>query len=205
MSRSFWCGVALVLASIALGVIVASGALKGVDTAIFKALAMTQLQSAALSISVAQGVTHLGDPSTRSIGVILFLAILIFRRCWHAATVFLVTVALSIAGHSVMKEVFGRSRPELVPWLDHVDTYSFPSGHAAGTMVVLLLGSLLIGDRRVVVAAVLLSIAIGLSRVALGVHWPSDVVGGWIFGGGMALIGYSVAGLIQHPQGKRAS
>jgi membrane-associated phospholipid phosphatase len=203
VSRLFWCGVALVLASIALGVIATSGALKGLDTAIFKALAMTQAHSASVSVSVARVVTTLGDPGTRSIAVILFLAVLAWRRCWHAATVFLVTVALSIAGHSVMKEGFARARPTLVPWLDHADTYAYPSGHAAGMMVILLLGSLLIGDRRLVWAAVLLSIAVGLSRIALGVHWPSDVIGGWMFGGGMALIGYAVAGQFGPPKASK--
>ena len=191
MSRAFWGGVALVLASIALGLVIASGAVKGIDVAVFKALALTQAHSAALTISVARMVTTLGDPGTRSIAVILFLAVLAWRRSWRSAMVFLVTVALSITGHSVMKEAFARARPTLVPWLDHADTYAYPSGHAAGTMVVLLLGSLLIADRWLVWVAVLVSVAIGLSRISLGVHWPSDVVGGWMFGGGMALIGYA--------------
>jgi membrane-associated phospholipid phosphatase len=193
VTRHFWWGIALVLVSLMLGVAASSGALKSVDTGVLRALAMTQAQSAGWSIAVARFATRLGDPSTRSFMVIMILFGLIYRRCWRSATVFLVTVALSITGHSVAKEAFARARPAMVPWLDHADTYAYPSGHAAGAMVVLLLGALLLGGRRALGVALLVAVAIGLSRIALGVHWPSDVVGGWMFGGGMALIGYAVA------------
>lgn len=203
MSRLLWCGIALVLASIALGLI--TGSLSGFDRPVLTALAMTQARSPGWAIAVTQAMTWLGNPGTRGIFVTLLLCALIYRRSWRSATAFLVTVALSIAGHSVMKEMFARARPTLVPWLNHADTYAYPSGHAAGTMVILLLGSLLVGDRRLVWVALAISIAIGLSRVALGVHWPSDVIGGWAYGGGMALIGYAVTGQVERPKGKRAS
>jgi undecaprenyl-diphosphatase len=203
LKRTLWWGVGLVLAAMVLGF--ATGSLTGLDKVAFKALAMTQAQSAGWTIKVAQFVTSLGDPSTRSLFIILLLCAVIYRRSWRAATVFLVTVALSITAHSAMKEAFARARPTLVPWLDHADTYAYPSGHAAGVMVVLLMGAMLLGGRQSVVVALLVAFAIGLSRVALGVHWPSDVIGGWTFGGGMALIGYAVAGQVERPKGKRAS
>jgi undecaprenyl-diphosphatase len=202
VNRHFWWGIALVLVSLMIGAVAVSGALKGVDTSVFRALAMTQAQSAGSSIAVARFATRLGDPSTRSFIVILILFGLAYRRCWRSATVFLVTVALSITGHSVAKEAFARARPGLVTWLDHVDTYAYPSGHAAGAMVVLLLGALLLGGRRSLSVALLAALAIGLSRIALGVHWPSDVVGGWLFGGGAALIGYAMAQRVQRPEHK---
>jgi membrane-associated phospholipid phosphatase len=203
LNRTLWAGIALVLAAVLLGFVTAS--LAGIDTPVFKLLAMTRAQSPRWAIAATQATSLLGNAGTRSWIVIAVLAALIYRQCWRSALVYLVTVPVAIVGHSVMKEVFARARPTLVPWFDHADTYAYPSGHAAGSMVVLLLGSLLIGDRRLVGVAVVLSLAIGLSRVALGVHWPSDVIGGWTYGGGMALIGYAVAKQVQRPKVKQAS
>ncbi len=203
MTRHFWWGVVLVMASFVLGMSATAGVVTGLDRALFTSLAMTQTLSPGWAIAVTRFVTGLGDPGTRSLFVLLLLFGVMYRRSWRAATVFLVTVALSITGHSVMKEVFARARPTLVPWLDPVDTYAYPSGHAAGTIVALLMGALLLGGRQSVVVALLVVAAIGLSRVALGVHWPSDVIGGWMFGGGMALIGYAVAQQVERPQGKQ--
>ncbi len=191
--RLIWTGIVLLGASLLIGLLAASGVLAGFDVPMFKALAMTHAKSADASIAVAGFVTHLGDPGWRAGLMIVILCALIYRRCWRSAAVFVVTVGLSITGHSVAKEVFARPRPDLVPRLDYADTFAYPSGHAAGAMVILLLGALLLGGRKSVAVAILAAGAIGLSRVALGVHWPSDVVGGWMFGGGSALIGYAIA------------
>ena len=193
MTRHFWVGLGLLLSSLAIGAVAMSGALKGFDVTVFKAIAMTRAGTADVSIATASFITRLGDPGWRGGIMILILAALIYRHCWRSAAVFVVTVGLSITGHSVAKEVFARARPDLVPPLDFADTYAYPSGHAAGAMVILLLGAMLLGGRKSRAAAILLAVAIGVSRVALGVPWPSDVVGGWLFGGGAALIGYAVA------------
>ncbi len=199
-TRYLWSGLVLVLASLLIGGAAIAGLLNGGDVATFKALAMTHAASADAAITVATFVTRIGDPSWRAGIMLVVLFALIYRHCWRSATVFLVTVGLSITGHSAAKEAFARPRPSLVPPLDHVDTFAYPSGHAAGAMVILLLGAMLLGGRKTLVAAMLLAGAIGLSRIALGVHWPSDVIGGWLFGGGAALIGYAIARRVARPK-----
>jgi membrane-associated phospholipid phosphatase len=85
-----------------------------------------------------------------------------------------------------LKLAVGRSRPlfDEHPVLTH--SFSFPSGHAANTMAVFMSVALIAAPRQyrgiAIAAAVTASVAIGLTRPILGVHWPSDVLGGWALG-----------------------
>ncbi|WP_270888731.1 phosphatase PAP2 family protein [Pedococcus sp. 5OH_020] len=90
------------------------------------------------------------------------------------------------------KLVVQRARPVLHEPISHAPGYSFPSGHAfnitvIATVMVFMLWPLLssVGRRVAVVLAVLASLAVGLDRVFLGVHFPSDVVAGWVLGVGI--------------------
>jgi undecaprenyl-diphosphatase len=90
----------------------------------------------------------------------------------------------------VLKVAIGRERPEIVEHAALTFTASFPSGHAFLSAVVLLsiAGFVGVASRRADIARVclwaawILIVAIGVSRVYLGVHWPSDVLGGWCLG-----------------------
>ena len=101
---------------------------------------------------------------------------------------------------SGLKLLFERARPDLVPHATEVFTSSFPSGHSTMSAVVYLtLGALLalVEPRRrvrvfLVALGAFLTLLVGASRVYLGVHWPTDVLGGWTIGAAWALIWWLV-------------
>ncbi len=99
------------------------------------------------------------------------------------------------------KGLFDRPRPDLVSHEAYVHTASFPSGHSMMAAVVYLTLAAMMAratpSRRLkayyVSLAALLTVAVGVSRVYLGVHWPSDVLAGWMIGAAWALLCYTVA------------
>mgnify|MGYP002621435277 CR=1 FL=1 len=119
---------------------------------------------------------------------------------------FLLTATLSgVVVSLALKHFFSRPRPDIVPHLSHVTTSSFPSGHSMlSAIVYLTLGSLLAASvpRRglkvyVLSIAIVLSLIVGVSRVYLGVHYPTDVLAGWIAGLVWALACWLVARWLQ--------
>lgn len=97
---------------------------------------------------------------------------------------------------SLLKELLGRTRPDVVPHLTEVSTASFPSGHSmVSAAVYLTLGVLLaqwVRGRRLksyfVGVAVFVTLLVGVSRVYLGVHYPTDVLAGWTAGAVWAIL-----------------
>jgi undecaprenyl-diphosphatase len=122
------------------------------------------------------------------------------------AAVFVLVAILGAALLSYLaKDIIVRPRPELVPHAVTVVTSSFPSGHATGAAATYLtLGALLarLQPRRrlkiyLLTLAVTITVAVGLSRLYLGVHWPTDVLAGWTLGAGWALTCWVVARMLQ--------
>ena len=105
----------------------------------------------------------------------------------------------------MLKLFFNRPRPDVVAHWTSYASASFPSGHAANSAIIYLTLAVLIARSvrsravriYVVASASLLTFLIGLSRLYLGVHWPTDVLSGWIVGAGWALFCSSIAWWLQ--------
>ncbi|MBV9388248.1 MAG: phosphatase PAP2 family protein [Chroococcidiopsidaceae cyanobacterium CP_BM_ER_R8_30] len=134
------------------------------------------------------GVTALGQPSallivTLSLGIWLFL-----KRHRPEAIALAIGAVGSLGLNYLLKELFRRARPPIWEHVISVTQFSFPSGHAMMSLVVYGLSAYLLSNRfyrwRVPIFSfsILLILAIGFSRLYLGVHWPSDVAAGYAAG-----------------------
>ncbi len=121
-----------------------------------------------------------------TVGRLALLALVVMGLCrrgrWAQARWLLATALSGMLLNLALKQLFAAPRPDLLPHLDIVDSYSFPSGHAAQNMIFFGALSLLAGMRGGYIAAAVMIALIGVSRVWLGVHWPSDVLAGWVEG-----------------------
>ena len=135
-------------------------------------------------------LTAIGGPTVLGLVVLSVVGFLVLQTRYRTAFVVAIT---SIGGEildTVMKLFFNRPRPTIVPHLRVVYSTSFPSGHAMESAIVYLtLAAILMraSESRltkmyILGIAVLLTTLVGISRVFLGVHYPTDVLGGWIVG-----------------------
>jgi undecaprenyl-diphosphatase len=145
--------------------------------------------------------TALGGVGVLTLTTLVVSVFFLLLQRWKSTIYILVAVGGGILISGVAKEFFDRPRPDLVPHGSIVHTASFPSGHSMMAAVAYLsLGVLIarVQPRRVLkvyvmMVAVILTILVGVSRVYLGVHWPTDVAAGWLAGGAWAMICLIVA------------
>lgn len=151
-------------------------------------------------------ITHLGGTVALTLATLAVVGLLLIERKFRAASLVLVSVVGGTLISTLTKLGVDRPRPDLVPHLVEVTSPSFPSGHAMLSAVVYLtLGAMLAqfefsrtATRAYVMAvAVAMTLAIGSSRVFLGVHWPSDVLAGWCLGAAWAIACLLVAQWLQ--------
>jgi len=150
-------------------------------------------------------LTSLGSPSVLALVTIAAVGYLWIDRKRGAALFVLLAVAGGAALEAMLKLGFARPRPELVSHLVDVNSFSFPSGHATmATITYLTLGVLLAGVQErprmklyLLAVASILAFLVGISRVYLGVHWPTDVLAGWCLGAAWALGCWLIANWLQ--------
>lgn len=138
-------------------------------------------------VPVGRLFTALGEPTVLIAASIVAAVWLWLAGHRHLPFVFVAITMVGRAASELQKYVIARDRPDLETHLVVVKTSSFPSGHANSAMIFYLTIALILTHRTrwrsvAVGLALLLAILVGLSRVMLGVHWPSDVIGGWAFG-----------------------
>lgn len=149
----------------------------------------------------ARDITGLGSVGVLALVVVSACVFLLLANRLGTALFILVATTLSGGVNTLLKLFFNRPRPTLIDHNLHVYSSSFPSGHAMlSATVYLILAAVLARttDRWrlrlfILSVATLLSGLIGLSRMYLGVHWPSDVLAGWAAGAAWAMGAWSIA------------
>jgi undecaprenyl-diphosphatase len=154
---------------------------------------------------IGRDLTALGGNAVLTLLTLAVLGYLLLQGKRGLALVLIVATLGALGASTLLKKSFDRDRPDLVPHGSIVYTSSFPSGHSMlSASTYLTLGALLArAQRRRRIKAYILLIAIGatllvgISRVYLGVHWPTDVLAGWTAGAGWALMCWLLARWLQ--------
>jgi undecaprenyl-diphosphatase len=178
----------------------AAGNLRGFDHTLLLSLRdprdpATPLGPAWLHVA-ARDVTALGSTAVLTLLAVAALGFLALKRQWDDALLVLVSIGGGTLVSNALKDVVERPRPDFAAEVAETYTYSFPSGHAFLSAVAFLtLGALLARAQReteiktyILGAAIALAILVGLSRIYLGMHWPTDVLAGWSAGAAWALL-----------------
>ncbi len=161
---------------------------------------------------VGRDITALGGVTVLSLLTAAVLGYLWMRKQYRAGWALLAGIAGAGTFTQLLKGVFGRPRPDLVPHMTEVYSLSFPSGHAAmSAATYLVLGMMLahVHHRRAVRAylvtvCVIIALLVGVSRVYVGVHWPTDVLAGWALGAVWALCVWTFTSWLERRGMKRS-
>ncbi len=153
----------------------------------------------------ARDITSLGSTAVLTIVTLIAAGFLSLDGKRHMALFVCGSVLGGTLAGTILKDLFHRPRPDLVPYSAYFSGASFPSGHSLMSAVTYLtLGALLARSqerRRLkayfLLVAIFLTLAVGVTRVYLGVHWPTDVLAGWTAGAVWALLCWLLARRLQ--------
>ena len=185
----FWLTIAILsaIAFVAVALVVIAGAVQSLDESIM--FVIKDVRSPFLN-TVMRTVTWAGSYAAAIVAVVIALLLWWIRGWKNSALRLAVAVGGAAAYNALLKVLFARLRPEVIPAMVTTETFSFPSGHT--TIAVALYGSLAVmfwrrEQRTVPVALVFFAGVVALSRIYLGIHYPSDVLGalflgiGWLY------------------------
>ena len=199
-------------AFIALIDLVEDGASKRFDERVLRAFrrpgAESEIIGPAWTGEVARDLTALGGVAVLTLLTAGVAGYLLIDRRYGSLLLLLGAVMGGLVFSTLLKHLFHRDRPRVVPQLSYSMTTSFPSGHSMlSAIAYLTLGALLARfvQRRLLKfyflsIGILLTFLVGISRIIMGVHWPTDVLAGWSAGLVWALLCWLVA---QHLQRRR--
>jgi len=153
----------------------------------------------------ARDITALGGTTVLALVTLITGGFLLLDGKRHLAMFVYGSVASGALAGAILKSLFQRPRPDLVPYATIVSNTSFPSGHSMLSAVTYLtLGAMLARSQQrkrlkayFLLVAALLTFLVGVSRVYLGVHWPTDVLAGWTAGASWAILCWLVARWLQ--------
>lgn len=199
-------GLACLIVFVALAAIATSSAVTSLDAHVLRAIAVRVTHGTRL---VAWQMSRLGNPKGAAVIAAVAIAVLFARARMREAT----ALAIACSGAAFLdlglKMLVGRPGPHVAYDDSLVPDASFPSGHALGAVALYGMIAYLAGrhapKRALVSATVALTavVGIGASRLVLGVHWPTDVVGGYAIGG--AWLEACIAGLILSERPRRGA
>lgn len=150
---------------------------------------------------IMRDITALGGVLTLTLlSVTVGLYLVLKRQAWSAVLLWVAVLGGQGLSH-LAKSVFSRPRPDLVPHDTFVSDPSFPSGHSMMAAVVYLTLAVMLARQETrwsvrmffIAVAATLAMSVGVSRIYLGVHWPSDVLAGWSLGAAWAFMVWLVA------------
>lgn len=146
-------------------------------------------------------ITALGSTAVLTLLTLITVAYLALFSAKRMAALVAVSMASGVALVTLFKYLFDRARPDLAYAELAAPGLSFPSGHTSMSAIAFLtIGALLAATHRrtgervyIMLVAAFMTLLVGLSRIALGVHWATDVIGGWAFGSAWAVVWLLVA------------
>lgn len=191
---------AMVFLFLKLGSEVVEGETQSFDQRILQFAQALRAQYPTLA-EIMRDLTALGSTAVLTLFTVVTVAYLALFGTKRMASLVAVSMISGVSLVTMFKDFFDRARPDLAYAELAAPGLSFPSGHTSMSAIAFLtIGALLAATRRrtgerfyILLTAGLITLLVGLSRIALGVHWTTDVIGGWAFGSAWAVVWLLVA------------